>query len=138
MCEDAMVKIKKRNRKSYSPEELTESKLRSILLNEKIDAEYKDIRKRHKDPNGNCRQKEEKEQRYVDACGPHRSAFDKRPISIIANEEVEDWWRFAPQAIKYRATLNESVEAWQFLLWGYMLFWVSLAVAFIYRIESVT
>ncbi len=102
MCEDAMVK--KRSRKMYSAKELTIDKLEQIVWNEKYKADWKDIEKRQNDPNGNIKQREDREQYYVD-----NMTLDSRSASIVGKEQGEHYWRFAPQMIEYRHVILYTI-----------------------------
>ena len=98
--------------------------LEDILYEE----DWKRIIKSQKDPNGAVQQRKDREQRLVDNVG-----FDSRPITVIAKEEADMWWRYASGPQQYRKELAEAYDTFAMLMFGYMCFWLSIAFYFLHR-----
>ena len=105
---------------------VTDAELRDVLRKEKDKADWKRRRKEQKDPNGAVQQKKKREQYYVDNL-----SWDSRPISLIGKEQGEHWWRFAPQAQKYKAGLIELENVFLVFCIAWIAFWTGIGFLFL-------
>ena len=119
MCEIKMVKKKTPSKKE----------LEDILWKEEYKAMWKRIHKEQNDPDGEVQKKIRREQYYVD-----NMTLDSRSASVVGKEEGEHWWRFAPQAVKYRAELNGYLDGFTFLVVAYMTLWFGIALWFLLKL----
>jgi|TARA_R110002110_G_scaffold388902_2_gene601104 hypothetical protein len=106
---------------------VTIEELKDILYQE----EWNDIERRQTDPNGNIKQREDREQYYVDNL-----TLDSRSASVVGKEQGEHYWQFAPQMQEYREELNDIENMFNQFAVGFMLFFLGIALWFITKIES--
>ena len=106
---------------------VSKEKLEHILFEEK----WNDIERRQNDPNGNIKQREDREQYYV-----YNMTLDSRSASVVGKEQGEHYWLSAPQMQEYREELADVENMFNQFAVGYLLFFLSIAIWFVIRVES--